>query len=242
MKKTFTFSIVSHKQISLVYNLLNDFLNLNFNDFEIIITINTFEIFDFSKFDKNLDIKVIENKKKIGFGQNHNNAFKISNSNYFCIVNPDIKFYNLNLAIIDSLFNNSKIGVIAPQVRNFENKLEDNIRLYPTIFNLIKRHLYKKLDYNPNTDPFYVDWAAGMFLFFRSDDFNRLNGFDTNYFMYLEDTDICLRYKSNGFKILYTNKLTVFHDARRNTLKSFKHLYWHLKSLIYFYFKNYKKL
>lgn len=239
----YTFSIVSHNQIHLVEKLLNDFKNIKNQSFQIIVTLNTDELFFEDNYNNDLNIIVIRNEFKLGFGENHNNAFKYSNSEFFCVVNPDIKFQNLELDLIDFYFKNPEIGVVAPKVLNFNNNIEDSVRLYPTIINLMKRKLFRKrFDYKNYNSIMYVDWAAGMFMFFRSIDFSCLMGFDINYFMYLEDTDICLKYKLNGFKILYTPELVVFHDARRNSRKSFRHFLWHIKSFIYFYLKNIKNL
>lgn len=75
-----------------------------------------------------------------------------------------------------------------------------------------------------------ADWVNGACLFFRSEAFSELKGFDERYFMYCEDTDICLRLQLAGWSMQGAD-WAVMHDARRNTGRSLRHLGWHLRSL-----------
>jgi GT2 family glycosyltransferase len=81
-----------------------------------------------------------------------------------------------------------------------------------------------------------VEWAAGMFLLFNSEKFRSIGGFDTRYFMYLEDADICRRLNFAGFPTIVVPEITVIHDARRATGRSLQHFHWHLSSLLRFLF------
>ena len=89
--KKITISIVSHKQIQLINKLLND-LKYFLKDIEkIIITINVPEKVVLKKIYNELPIKWIYNNKVKGFGENHNQAFLECYSDYFCVLNPDIR-------------------------------------------------------------------------------------------------------------------------------------------------------
>ena len=52
--------------------------------------------------------------------------------------------------------------------------------------------------------------------------------------MYYEDVDICRRLDSAGLSIVVDSKLSVVHDARRASHRSFKHLRWHVVSMVRF--------
>src|SRR5690606_29874744 len=81
-------------------------------------------------------------------------------------------------------------------------------------------------------DPsFFPEWVAGMFMLFRSDAYARLGGFDEKFFLYYEDVDICARIWRQGMKIIACPSATVTHDARRDSRKKLRYMYWHLKSM-----------
>jgi len=67
--------------------------------------------------------------------------------------------------------------------------------------------------------------------------FERLNGFDENYFMYVEDSDLCYQAKKRGFKVLYSNKATVQHVGQGSSNRTFAivNIY---KGLLYYSRKN----
>jgi GT2 family glycosyltransferase len=80
------------------------------------------------------------------------------------------------------------------------------------------------------------DWLAGMFLVVNSISFRKLQGFDTDFFMYVEDCDLSMRARKAGMKIGDLEGFSVVHDARRASTKSFKHLRWHITSLLRYWF------
>jgi hypothetical protein len=48
------------------------------------------------------------------------------------------------------------------------------------------------------TNPIQVNYVQGSFMLIRTSDFNNVGGFDTNIFLYYEETDLCMRLKNNG--------------------------------------------
>ncbi len=85
---------------------------------------------------------------------------------------------------------------------------------------------------------FAPEWVAGMFMLFRSRDFQDLGGFDEQFFLYYEDVDICVRAWQKGMRILACPQVSVIHDARRDSRRSLRHLRWHLGSMARFLWKH----
>ena len=67
----------------------------------------------------------------------------------------------------------------------------------------------------------------------RSDVFRNLGGFDENYFMYVEDMDLCLRAKKENYKTYFSPSAIILHKGQGSSSRSFaiKNIY---KGLIYF--------
>jgi len=89
---------------------------------------------------------------------------------------------------------------------------------------------------------FHPEWVAGMFMLFHSEDFARLKGFDERFFLYYEDVDICVRAWRDGLKVAACPRVSVVHDARRDSRRSLPHLRWHLASMARYFWKHWGRL
>lgn len=225
-------SIVSHKQSALVKPLLDDLRRLELPDIEVLITVNVPE--DEGPFeDLPYSSRIIRNLIPKGFGENHNAAFEQSKGQFFVVVNPDIRLPSLNVQQMLEPMRDPKVGAVAPLVLNGAGRIEDSVRRFPTIFSLVSRVLFQQRapGYQWDTHPIDVDWSAGMFVVFRRESYQAVNGFDhQRFFMYLEDVDICRRLNDQGWRIVLNPKVSVIHDAQRSSRRSFTHMRWHLTS------------
>ena len=224
-------SIVTHNQASLVQSLLDSidlFLKSELHEVLIVITEN--DLYDHNLNSKNFKVTHINNLRKKGFGDNHNSVFEKFDSDFFFIINPDIilkEEFNLDL-IVEHLVE-EEIDISSPQVFNHEGIVEDYKRADLSFLNLCKRKLLKN-----NLENF--DWLAGMFLIIKSDSFRKIKGFDTNYFMYVEDCDLCMRAREAGLRINDIDDFSVVHNARRSSANNIEHLIWHISSILRYWF------
>jgi hypothetical protein len=182
-------------------------------------------------------VQIIKNFKPLGFGANHNQAFKYCQSKYFAVLNPDIRLNEFDIQSMLDVMKDSSVGVAAPKVISPNDMLEDSVRLFPTFSRFFRRTVLKQRqpDYVWGETAFKVDWAAGMFMLFRSSAYAAVKGFDEKrFFMYLEDADICKRLWRNGWSVVATPNATVIHHAQRASRKNFKHMKWHVTSAFRF--------
>jgi GT2 family glycosyltransferase len=228
-----TISIVSHGHGHMVKNLIKQLLCFP-EVSQIILTKNIPEpiaIPDTSR------LLLIENLRPKGFGANHNYAFSLVETRYFCPLNPDIEF-NLNPfpELIDLIFK-TEASLIAPLVFSLNGELEDSIREFPTFKSLVLKFLNFSEGRYENVhkaEIFYPDWVAGMFMLLTSKDFKAIGGFDEAYFLYYEDVDLCRRLKLDGLKVVTTNLTFVIHNAQRTSRRNLKYMYWHMLSMVRF--------
>lgn len=229
-----TISIVSHGQSALVRQLLDDLYKLELQDVEVLITLNIPED-DTHIINHPFPSKILRNSKKKGFGANHNAAFEESRGKYFAVVNPDIRLSSLDMNFLLRLMEDAKVGVVAPVVLNSHGGIEDSVRQFPTFIGLVRKVATRRRtpEYCWDSSPIDVDWAAGMFMLFRAEAFAMVRGFDQErFFMYYEDVDICRRLKTAGWRVLLEPAISVIHDAQRDSHRSLKYFWWHLKSAI----------
>jgi GT2 family glycosyltransferase len=59
---------------------------------------------------------------------------------------------------------------------------------------------------------FFPDWISGSAIIMRTGDFNKLGGFDEDYWMYYEDVDFCRRIRKAGGEIAYCTHIVIEHN------------------------------
>lgn len=186
-------------------------------------------------------ITVIGNACPQGFGANHNAAFRHCKQTYFCPLNPDVSLTLNPFPDLIKALEMHHAALAAPIVKSPSGGIEDSMRRFPGLLSLFGKLLGGQggaYRVEEGQADFFPEWVAGMFMLFRSSEFSRLGGFDTGYFLYYEDVDICLRAWRGGQRIVACPKVSVIHDARRASHRSLRYLRWHLTSMAR-YFRKY---
>ena len=233
-----TLSIVSHGQFNLLLPLIKNLRNCAEVD-RIIITINIPEKIKKLKWLKELPIYWIYNKSKKGFGSNHNKAFEMCNTKYFFVINPDVRFNNKIIKELILLKEREKVNILGPKILDHQKMHTVNSRKFPNIYFLLLRILQipqKEYFSRENKEVLYTDWIGGMFLVFSSYDYKKLKGFDSKFFLYFEDVDLCRRAKKLGLNVAQSKNISVIHEAQRQSYSNLNHFKLHIKS--YFLYLN----
>ena len=235
-------SVVSHGHGKIISRL--DTLSMLSKEHTIILTDNVGEK-ELENYCLRNGIYYILNEIPKGFGENNNQNyqyaeenFQIMSHDYFLVMNPDVKITSESLAEAERIMaiNNSELATI--NLYKNESELDANIRKFPKILDFINSYLYRKnntiIDKKLITENCYVDWASGSFLIFKSKLYKEISGFDTNFFMYCEDLDICRRALTQAKqKVFYIGNVEAMHLAAHNNRKLFsKHFIWHVKSVL----------
>lgn len=187
------------------------------------------------------DLRIIQNPNRLGFGANHNQAFAhsqaVGGAQWFCVLNPDVLWPVEADSFWTALCNDgfeSRVALVCPMQVDERGAAQDFARHVPTPWAVVARMLRRMQGGAPVAQPLRVnqaDWVNGACMVWRSSSFAALGGFDERYFMYCEDTDICLRLWLAGY-CMEQGPATVVHLAQRNTDKSRQHLAWHVRSLL----------
>ena len=179
-----TLSIVSHGQNALVNQLLGDMQRVCAARVALVLTQNVPDPVPFATEDLGCPADIIVNHERKGFGANHNAAFSRCRTQYYCVCNPDIRLSSDILPPLLQALADPRIAVASPLVRSPDGHIEDSVRRFPTAGSLLKKLLSETRtpDYPTDRGSLEVDWAAGMFMLFRSDAYRFIGGFDEAYF------------------------------------------------------------
>lgn len=234
-------SIVSHNQGALISDLLSDLGMYCVTPFEVILTINVPEVLPFEAKAFGFPVRIVTNTVPKGFGANHNAAFRLAKADYFCVLNPDIRLKQDPFPLLLDALSDSTNGVVGPLIISPNGAVEDSARRFPTPLRILKKAIFGVVgaDYEIGQDPLYPDWIGGMFMVFRSPAFRQADGYDEKYFLYYEDVDLCWRFRHEGFRVLLVPSVRAIHDARRESHRQIRYLFWHVKSMLRFFWKRY---
>jgi N-acetylglucosaminyl-diphospho-decaprenol L-rhamnosyltransferase len=230
-----TLSIVSHGHGELLRALLSDLDRIaSTRVASVILTLNVPEQrVDPTDYPK-LQIGTIDNQVPKGFGANHNAAFRRCTTEWFAVLNPDLRLPVDPFApLLSSIAAHASAALIAPSIIDREGRIEDSVRTNLSPVSVFRRRLSARRradDAEPNQSAFH--WYAGMFMLFRSSVFRTIGGFDERLFLYCEDYDICARLHLAGYRLLLDRNTRVVHHARRDSHTSLRHLAWHVASLL----------
>lgn len=201
----------------------------------------------------------VKSHKNRGYGGGCNLGMKYAKGNILIFANPDIVvFPDTFKKLISELKSNGEIGAVGPKLLNPDGSFQPSCRRYPRFKYLLfgrRSFLSRYFKNNPLTKEFmYLDLEGekngkveteslmGAFLVTKREVFEKLNGFDENFFLYAEDTDLCYRMRKKGYKVYYcpSAKVIHYHGKSRKYL-GIKSIYF-LKRSIYLFFKKHYRL
>lgn len=215
----FSIVIVNYNGKKYLSNCLKSIFLNDYHDFEIIIVDNNSTDgsvnFIKNKFSKSLNkIKIVTLKKNFGPAFARNEGVKTATGKIICFLDNDTEVdANWLKSALSEFKKDPKIGCIQSKLLLLDEKDKfDYAGDYLNQFGLLShRATYKDIDvgqYNKKAIIFSAK-SAGMFI--RKDVFNLINGFDADYFIYVEETDLCWRSWLKGYKTIYCPTSIVYH-------------------------------
>ena len=217
-----TFVIVTYKSEKVIYECIN---SLPKESNKIVIenskNIKLKEELE-NKYD-NIEVIINEN---IGMGASNNIGIKRSKTKYAYIINPDVKFNNNTLEnLFKAAESISDFAIISP-INSDSN--------YP---NYKKSNDSKTIDENIIS----VDYVDGFSMLINKEKIQEENFFDENFFLYLENTELCLRVKKNNQNIYIIKNSIINHlGASSIVSKDLEYLRnWHWMWSKFYFNKKY---
>lgn len=195
------------------------------------------------------NVKLIESNSNLGFAEGNNVAVRKAKGECILLLNSDATVTSNFLAIlIGELNKNKKIGVIQPKILYKSNYLhKDGIINSIGAFFTNTGFLYY-LGYGKKTNiPLYnierdIFSAYGACMLIRKKVIKEVGLFDSDFFLYFEETDFCIRVWLAGWKIVYTPKSVIYHIGGVSARKfgTEKVLFHSFKNRICSYLKNFE--
>lgn len=203
------------------------------------------------------EVKLIENSKNYGFGKANNQGVKKASGKYIALINSDVELIDDTLSnLFKILEKEPKIKCLGIQLINADNSLQKSFFKYPSLLGrfLILTGLNKFLkpnsflhklytNYSKGNNLIKVDGISGAFMFIERDIFDKLGGFDENYFLYHEELDLCHRINQGIHKTYFYLDERAIHRGKHLETPSNEFAFYHRnRSILYFFYKHYSKI
>lgn len=196
-------------------------------------------------------VRVIANPHVASFAHNVNTGVESLDTDYVAVVNPDaVADAECIETLVDFLESRRTAGVVAPQLRWPDGRLQPTGRSFPTVGATVLRrsplrrlwppadrqtHHYR-LDRTGTDEPWRADWLLGAFWVVRRSAFDRVGGMDGGYRMYVEDMDFCARLAEQGLERWVVPAATAVHEYQAVIDRRFVSMrnWWHARGMARF--------
>lgn len=200
-------------------------------------------------------VKLVVNKKNLGYAQANNQGIKKSQGKYILLLNPDAWVKDDGIEkMIRFLKENPTVAVLAPRILNPDGTIQDSIREFPDykilfweITGLSRlfpkspifgRWRMKGFDYTKMQE---VPQPMTSALLFRREVFEKVGFFDEDFTIYYNDVDLLKRINDRGLKVLYFPFAEVIHKRGATTKIFWGRMIFEQHKSMYQYFKKHKK-
>jgi len=199
-------------------------------------------------------VKLIENKRNLGFSHGCNQGIRESQGRYILLLNPDTELTPGGFKkMIDFMDSRPEIGICGPKMTDRNGNLQFSCRSFPSYLTAIsssqsvlnrifpknplsRKYLLKDQDHSQIRE---VDWVSGSCLLVKREMLEKVGLLDQRFFMYVEDVDLCYRAKKTGFSVFYFPPVLVIHHIGKSTQKKkIDMLVEHHRSMYYFHRKH----
>jgi GT2 family glycosyltransferase len=197
-------------------------------------------------------ITLLENTNE-GFGKGNNRGINLAKGEYTLLLNPDTQLgVDTIQVMLDFMKSNPEVGIATCKLmkangdldwacrRSFPDpwvsffRLSGLSKLFPKSKTLAAYNLtYKSIDEETE-----IDSCVGAFMLISPVCLEKIKGFDTDYYMYGEDLDLCYRAKLAGFKVWYYPMTTTMHFKGQSSRKESKRSLYAFHDAMWIFYKK----
>jgi GT2 family glycosyltransferase len=162
-----------------------------------------------------------------GFAYANNRALRTIDAEWVLLLNPDTEILESSFAdLVDRLDARPSVGLVGVRQLTSDGQVFPTIRRFPnairSLFEALGSESFpfqaswlgeRELDLNVYERDVACDWTSGSFMLIRWEALQSAGFMDERFFLYCEETDLCLRIKQAGWEVRHVPYLTILHHA-----------------------------
>jgi N-acetylglucosaminyl-diphospho-decaprenol L-rhamnosyltransferase len=164
-----------------------------------------------------------------GFAYANNRALRTVEADWVLFLNPDTEILDGTLTdLVGTLADRPSVGLVGVRQVTADGQLFPTIRRFPNALRWLGEALgserfpfhaswlgERELDLAVYDRDVACDWTTGAVMLARWEALQSAGFFDERFFLYCEETDLCLRIKQAGWDVRHLPDLTVLHHANK---------------------------
>jgi N-acetylglucosaminyl-diphospho-decaprenol L-rhamnosyltransferase len=164
-----------------------------------------------------------------GFSHANNRGLITTDARYVLFLNPDTEILSGTFEeLVRALDARPEVGLAGARQLTPDGALFPTIRRFPNALRLLGDALgaerlphrpgwlgERELDLALYDTELECDWTSGSFLMARREALESAGYLDERFFIYSEETDLCLRIKQAGWEIRHLPDMTILHHAEK---------------------------
>jgi N-acetylglucosaminyl-diphospho-decaprenol L-rhamnosyltransferase len=162
-----------------------------------------------------------------GFSHANNRGLMTSDARYVLFLNPDTEILEGTFAdVVRALDERPSIGLVGVRQVTADGELFPTIRRSPNALRALGEALgserlrfarpwlgERELDLAQYDREVQCDWTSGSFMLARREAIESAGYLDERFFIYAEETDLCLRITRTGWEVWHLPRMTILHHA-----------------------------
>jgi GT2 family glycosyltransferase len=162
-------------------------------------------------------IQIHYDSKDLGFGAKCNLGSKKSTGQFLWFLNDDC-YPNSNCAskMMEVMNANPKIAIVGHILRYPDGRIQHG-GTHRVKGQVGFPHLDLEKQEPSLKEPTEMEAVTAASMLVRRQAFEEVGGFDESYFLYLEDSDLCLKVREKGWKVVYTPFCEAIHEEHASS-------------------------
>lgn len=172
--------------------------------------------------------QVIRSGENLGYGKAINAGAEGYMGDWFVLANPDVRF---EAGTIDALLEATQYwprgGAFGPRILTTDGEVYPSARRFPRLIagsgHAILKDVWKSNPFsrwyhgrNSSGHSHSTDWLSGACLLVRREAFEEVGGFDDDYFMFFEDTQLGKDLREKRWRSVYVPEALATHDTSKS--------------------------
>ncbi|HEX7317719.1 MAG TPA: glycosyltransferase [Pyrinomonadaceae bacterium] len=165
-------------------------------------------------------LRVIENGANLGFVKGNNRALiECVGDSDFVLLNNDTEIYQPDWLsrLQESAYRAPDIGIVGARLRRPDGMLQHAGTYMPIETFWGQQIGAGERDVNQYNADAEVEGVVFACVYIKREVFERVGPLDEDYFSYFEDSDYCLKARSQGFKVINCGSATIIHHENTST-------------------------
>jgi GT2 family glycosyltransferase len=191
-------------------------------DWEVIVVDNESEPASFDDFSARFPwVNFVANSNNSGFGFGCKIGVAHATGEQFLFMNPDvIASCDAINQLMEQKEDNTDVAIVAPKQVDTNGRAQKVFDDFPSLLNQSKllkatlRLLFPRSFPDPRAEYkqlTYCDWVTGSVLLIDRKDYEAIGGWSEDYWMYVEDADLCRKAHDAGMRVAYAPEVQVTH-------------------------------